>query len=69
METKNGKVNVHEKLIDQEMLKKKEVGIKQRRVLREIIPDVYRAQGIQPRRRDWRTSSRTGHTGHGASGA
>ena len=69
METKNGKVNMHEKLNDQEMLKKKEVEIKPRKVPREIIPDVYRAQGIQPRRRDWRTNSRTGHIGHGASGA
>ena len=69
METMNGKVNVHEKLNDQEMLKKKEVGIKQKKVLRETIPGVYLARGIQPRRRDWRTSSRTGRTGHGANGA
>ena len=69
METKKGKANEHEKLIDQELQeKKKKVGIRWKRVPKGTTPDVCHAQGIQPRRSDWRTSSRTGLIGHGASG-
>ena len=69
METRKGKADKHKELIDQKEQKKMdEVKIKLKRVPKGIVPDVCRAQGIQPRRSDWRTSSRTGHIGHGASG-
>ena len=69
METRKGKADKHKELIDQKGQEKKdEVKITQKKAPRGITPAVCRAQGIQPRRSDWRTSSRTGHIGHGASG-